>query len=208
MQLVIGNKNYSSWSLRPWLGLKVAGIPFDEVLLPLYEEESVARRLAFSPTGKVPLLVDGALKVWDSLAIAEYLAEKYPEQGLWPEDVKARAIARAICAEIHSEFSALRAVCSMDIRARKQVEITPAAQADIDRIIALWGECRSRFGEGGPYLFGRFTWADAYCAPIVTRCITYGIPLPRQAQTYVDTILALPAMQEWIVAANNEPTVA
>lgn len=205
MQLVIGNKNYSSWSLRPWLGLKVAGVPFDEILLPLYEPEGKARRLAFSPTGKVPLLVDGSLKVWDSLAIAEYVAEKFPDCGLWPVDVTARSIARSACAEMHSGFSALRNVCGMDIRARKTVEITAEVQADIDRIVALWGDCRARFGQSGPFLFGAFTWADAYFAPVVMRFLTYGIPLSRQAQEYVDTIVALPAMQEWIAAAKDEP---
>jgi len=204
MQLVIGNKNYSSWSLRPWLGLKVAGIDFEEILLPLYEPEGKTRRLAFSPTGKVPLLVDGSLKVWDSLAIAEYVAERFPEKQLWPQDVAARAIARSICAEMHSGFGAVRNDLSMDIRNRYQIEIRPEVQAEIDRIVALWTDCRARFGAGGPFLFGKFSWADAYYAPVVTRFLTYGIVLPPAAQAYAETILALPAMQEWIAAAKVE----
>ncbi len=204
MQLVIGNKNFSSWSLRPWLGLKVAGIEFEEILLPLYEPDARSQRLAFSPTGKVPLLIDGELRVWDSLSIAEYLAEQFPEKQLWPQDVAARAFARSICAEMHAGFSAVRNALGMDIRARLQAEITPEVQADIERIVALWTECRSRFGTGGPFLFGRFSWADAFYAPVVTRCVTYSIPLPPVAQAYVDTILALPAMQEWIAAAQIE----
>lgn len=205
MQLVIGNKNYSSWSLRPWLGLKVAGIAFEEILLPLYEPEGKARRLAFSPTGKVPLLVDGALKVWDSLAIAEYVAEKFPEKQLWPQDVVARAIARSICAEMHSGFTALRTGCGMDIRRKIEVEITPEIQADVDRIVGLWADCRARFGAGGPFLFGKFSWADAYYAPVVTRFVTYGIAVPSAVQTYMDTLWGLPAMQEWIASAKTEP---
>lgn len=204
MQLVIGNKNFSSWSLRPWLGLKVAGIEFEEILLPLYEPDARSQRLAFSPTGKVPLLIDGDLRVWDSLAIAEYVAEKFPNRGLWPSDVAARAMARSICAEMHAGFSAVRNALGMDIRARLQVEITPEVQAEIGRIVALWIECRSRFGAGGPFLFGQFSWADAFYAPVVTRFVTYSIPLPPVAQAYADTILTLPALQEWTAAAQIE----
>ncbi len=204
MQLVIGNKNFSSWSLRPWLGLKVAGIEFEEILLPLYEPDARSQRLAFSPTGKVPLLIDGDLRVWDSLAIAEYVAEKFPDRGLWPSDVAARAMARSICAEMHAGFSAVRNALGMDIRARLQVEITPEVQAEIGRIVALWIECRSRFGAGGPFLFGQFSWADAFYAPVVTRFVTYSIPLPPVAQAYADTILTLPALQEWTAAAQIE----
>lgn len=205
MQLVIGNKNYSSWSLRPWLGLKVAGIEFEEILLPLYEENARSKRLVYSPSGKVPLLADGTLRIWDSLAIAEYLAEKYPEKQLWPKTIEARAMARSVCAEMHGGFANLRNMLNMDIRARLQAEITPEAQAEIDRIIAIWTECRDRFGSGGPFLFGNFSWADAFYAPVATRFVTYGIPLSGVAQAYVDTILALPAMQEWIAAAKVEP---
>lgn len=205
MQLIIGNKNYSSWSLRPWLGLKLAGIEFEEILIPLYEPDTRSQRLAFSPTGKVPLLVDGELRVWDSLAIAEYLAEKFPEKQLWPQDIAARATARSICAEMHSGFTALRNVLNMDIRVRLQADITPEVEADIERIIAIWTECRARFGAAGPFLFGQFSWADAFYAPVATRFVTYSISLPPVAQAYVETILALPAMQEWIAAAHAEP---
>lgn len=205
MQLVIGNKNYSSWSLRPWLGLKVADIPFEETLLPLYEPNARSQRLVFSPTGKVPLLIDGDLRVWDSLAIAEYLAEKFPDKHLWPQAIAARAMARSICAEMHSGFTALRNVLNMDIRVQLKTDITADVQADIDRIVAIWTECRTHFGATGPFLFGQFTWADAYYAPVVTRFVTYSTPLPPVAKTYVETILALPAMQEWIAAAHAEP---
>lgn len=205
MQLIIGNKNYSSWSLRPWLGLKVAGIPFEETVLNLYEPDARSKRLAYSPTGKVPFLIDGEIKVWDSMAIAEYVAEKFPEKQLWPQDVAARAIARSISAEMHSGFSALRNECGMDIRTRIKKEITPDVQADIDRIVGLWSDCRARFGAGGPFLFGQFSWADAFYAPVVTRFATYAVALPPVAQAYVETILALPAMQDWIAAAKAEP---
>lgn len=205
MQLIIGNKNYSSWSLRPWLGLKVAGIPFEETVLNLYEPEARSKRLAYSPTGKVPLLIDGGIKVWDSLAIAEYVAETFPDKPLWPQDAAARAQARSICAEMHSGFTSLRSELSMDVRARLKAEVSPQAQADIDRIVALWSDCRGRFGSGGPFLFGQFSWADAFYAPVVTRFATYAVALPPVAQAYVETILALPAMQDWIAAAKAEP---
>ena len=204
MQLIIGNKNFSSWSLRPWLGFKVAGIEFEEILLPLYEPDARSQRLIYSPTGKVPLLVDGELHIWDSLAIAEYLAEKYPEKSLWPQAIAARATARSICAEMHAGFSAMRNMLNMDIRERLQADLTPEVQADIDRVLAIWSDCRERFGANGPFLFGQFSWADAFYAPVVTRFTTYGIALPSEAQRYVDTILALPAMQEWIAAAQIE----
>lgn len=205
MQLIIGNKNYSSWSLRPWLGLKVAGISFEETVLNLYEPEARSKRLAYSPTGKVPLLIDGEIKVWDSLAIAEYVAEKFPEKQLWPQDVAARALARSICAEMHSGFTSLRSELSMDVRASLKAEISPQAQADIDRIVSIWTECRSRFSADGPFLFGQFSWADAFYAPIASRFATYDVALPSVAQAYVETILALPAMQEWVAAAKSEP---
>ncbi|SFN93304.1 glutathione S-transferase [Formivibrio citricus] len=205
MQLIIGNKNYSSWSLRPWLGLKVAGISFEETVLNLYEPEARSKRLAYSPTGKVPLLIDGEIKVWDSLAIAEYVAEKFPEKQLWPQDVAARALARSICAEMHSGFTSLRSELSMDVRASLKAEISPQAQADIDRIVSIWTECRNRFTVAGPFLFGQLTWADAFYAPIASRFATYDVALPSVAQAYIETVLALPEMQEWVAAAKSEP---
>lgn len=202
MQLVIGNKNYSSWSLRPWLGMKVLGIPFDEVFIPLRLPESRENILKYSPSGKVPTLVDGDLVVWESLAIAEYLAESYP--ALWPLDANARAIARSVCAEMHAGFPHLRSVCSMDIRSSKTIEITPELQQEIDRILTIWQECRERFGSGGSYLFGEFSWADAFFAPVVTRFVTYGVVVPGFARSYMQLILDLPAMQEWASAAKAE----
>ncbi|SMC18533.1 glutathione S-transferase [Andreprevotia lacus DSM 23236] len=205
MQLVIGNKKYSSWSLRPWLGLTQAGIAFDERVINLYAPDSLAQRLAVTPTGKVPALVDGELVIWETLAIAEYVAEKYPQAGLWPADATARAVARAVCAEMHAGFVPLRSTCNMDLSRRKTVEITPAVQADVDRIVALWADCRARFGTSGPFLFGAFSWADAFYAPVATRFRTYGIALPPEAQAYVDLLLALPAFKAWEAAALAEP---
>ncbi|TJZ78981.1 glutathione S-transferase family protein [Chitiniphilus eburneus] len=205
MQLVIGNKNYSSWSLRPWLGMKVAGIAFEEILIPLYQSGSKAEILRHSPNGKVPALQDGDLLVWDTLAIAEYLAEKFPDRHLWPQDPAARAIARSVCAEMHSGFTTLRSTCNMDIRASKPVTMTPDLQSDVDRIVAIWTDCRTRFGNGGAFLFDKFSWADAFYAPVVTRFVTYGIAVPGDARRYMDTVLALPPMQEWIAAGKAEP---
>ena len=170
MQLVIGNKNYSSWSLRPWLGLKVAGIEFEEILLPLYEENARSKRLVYSPSGKVPLLADGTLRIWDSLAIAEYLAEQFPARKMWPADREARAIARAVSAEMHSGFQALRSQLPMNMhRDRPAIAYNADAQRDIDRIQEIWRDCRARFGGAGHYLFGAPTIADAMFAPVVSR---------------------------------------
>ncbi|GAA5784255.1 glutathione S-transferase family protein [Chitiniphilus shinanonensis] len=205
MQLVIGNKNYSSWSLRPWLGMKVAGIAFEEILIPLYQAGSKAEILRHSPNGKVPALKDGDLLVWDTLAIAEYIAEKFPDRHLWPQDMAARAVARSVCAEMHSGFTTLRSQCPMDIRASKQATPSPDLQNDVDRIVAIWTDCRARFGNGGAFLFDKFSWADAFFAPVVTRFVTYGLAVPGDARRYMDTILALPAMQEWIAAGRAEP---
>ncbi|MCK9193169.1 MAG: glutathione S-transferase family protein, partial [Nevskia sp.] len=179
MKLVIGNKNYSSWSLRPWLALKVAEIPFEEILIPLYQADSKARQLAFSPAGKVPILVDGAVTIWDSLAILEYVAEQYPDRGLWPRAIAARAHARSVSAEMHAGFAALRTAMPMNCRATLAGKgHTPEALADIARIAAIWGDCRARYGNDGPFLFGAFSNADAFYAPVVTRFLTYGVALP------------------------------
>lgn len=203
MKLVIGSKNWSSWSLRPWLGLRVAGIDFDEVLIPLRRGENTRQQIhLYSPTGKVPALIDGDLAVWDSLAIAEYIAESNPE--LWPADPRARAIARSICAEMHSGFAALRAQCPQDVRSRISVAMSPELQADIERVQQLWADCRRRFGHEGPWLFGRFCWADAFFAPVVLRFVTYWIEVSPQAEAYMQTVLRLPQLQEWIAAAEAE----
>ena len=205
MQLVIGNKNYSSWSLRPWLAMKVAGIAFDEHRIPLYGTEAKARILAFNPAGKVPCLVDdeAGIRVWDSLAICEYLAEKHP--GLWPKDGAARALARSISAEMHSGFQNLRQHMSMNIRRRHPGKgRTPESLADVARVVALWSDCRARFGTDGPFLFGAFSIADAMYAPVVLRFRTYEVELPADCRAYSDAVLALPAMREWIADAERE----
>ncbi len=205
MKLVIGNKNYSSWSLRPWLALRVAEIAFEEILIPLYQADSKARQLAFSPAGKVPILVDGAVTIWDSLAILEYVAEQYPDRGLWPRAIAARAHARSVSAEMHAGFAALRTAMPMNCRATLAGKgHTPEALADIARIAAIWGDCRARYGNDGPFLFGAFSNADAFYAPVVTRFLTYGVALPDVCRDYVNAVRALPAMREWYAAADVE----
>jgi glutathione S-transferase len=195
--LVVGNKNYSSWSLRPWLAMKVLGIPFREQRIPLYGEESKAEILRHSPAGKVPVLVDGDLHVWDSLAILETLAEREPR--IWPADAGLRARARSVSAEMHSGFQNLRQHMSMNIRRRHPGKgRTPESLADVKRIVEIWGECR------GPFLFGAFCGADAMYAPVVLRFRTYEVELPPVCRAYADRVLALPAMQEWIRDAERE----
>ncbi|MCR6629708.1 MAG: glutathione S-transferase family protein [Magnetospirillum sp.] len=203
MTLVIGTKRFSSWSLRPWLAARMAGIDFDEVPITLRQPETKAEILKHSPSGKVPCLIHGALTIWDSLAICEYLAELHPT--LWPEGREARAVARAVSAEMHAGFPNLRNVCSMDM-----CEVTPLAEtppevaAEIERIQALWADCRTRFaakGAGGPFLFGRFSVADAMFAPVVSRFTTFAIPLRPEAQAYCDAVWSLPPMQDWKRAA-------
>ena len=207
--IYLGNKNYSSWSLRPWLVLKQTGVPFDEIVIPLYEPTSKATIMKYSPSGGVPALKHGELVVWDSLAICEYLAESFPTFHLWPRDHDARAVARSVCAELHSGFQALRAHLPTNIRSSfPNRGVTPEVQADVNRVMAIWRDCRKRFGKGkGEFLFGHFSIADATYAPVVTRFRTYKIDLEREAQVYCDTIMALPAMQEWIAAARNEPMI-
>jgi len=203
--LTIGNKNYSSWSLRPYLALAATGAPFREEVIPLSRPDSKAAILAVNPAGKVPVLRDGDLVIWDSLAICEYLAEQFPAAGLWPADAAERARARAISAEMHSGFAALRENMPMDIRARKPGRgHTPAALADAARVLAIWRGCRAR-AQGGPFLFGRFSIADAMYAPVTTRFVTYGVELDEVGRAYVDAVAALPAMQAWVAAAAQEP---
>ena len=205
LTLVIGNKNYSSWSLRPWLVLRQAGIPFEEVRIPLYRPGAEAELAKWSPSGKVPALHDGNIRVWDSLAICETLAERFPEQGLWPADAAARAAARSVSAEMHAGFGALRERMSMNIRARYPGKgRTPECLADIERILAIWTDCRARFGQGGDFLFGRFGIADAMYAPVVLRFQTYGVALEGAAQAYAGAILALPALRAWVADAEAE----
>lgn len=206
--LVMGNKAYSSWSLRPWLAMKQAGLPFAETVIPLRQPDTAARIAAHSPSGRVPCLLDGDLVLWDSLAICEYVAELAPGAGLWPADRAARAVARAVSAEMHSGFVSLRTTMSMDLkRDLKGQGMTEATAADIARIEALWADARTRFGgpAGGPFLFGAFTIADAMFAPVVTRLETYGVAVSPVSRAYMDAVLALPAMREWIAAAKAEP---
>ncbi|MBS0556286.1 MAG: glutathione S-transferase family protein [Proteobacteria bacterium] len=204
--LVVGSKNYSSWSLRPWLVLRVGGVDFDEVVLPLDTPEFYARIGGYSPTGRVPVLHDGDLRVWDSLAIAEYANERWLGGRGWPADVGARAFARAISAEMHAGFAALRSELSMNCRKRVHNHPTSAdAQRDIARVKAIWREARTRHGQGGPFLFGGFGIADAMYAPVVLRFVSYDVALDPLERAYADAILALPALQDWLAATVNEP---
>ena len=215
MQLYIGNKNYSSWSLRPWLLMTQAGIAFEEVPLRLSFEPGSPFKTALaavSPTAKVPVLVDDGFAVWDTLAIAEYLAEKFPDKALWPADAKARARARSLCAEMHGGFQGLRNACPMNIEAelpevgarllRDDAGVANGVANDLVRINAMWQQQIDE--SGGPFLFGAFGIADAYFAPVVTRLRTYALPVPAVVATYVDRIFALPAMQQWVDAALAE----
>jgi len=203
LTLVIGNKNYSSWSLRPWLAMKHAGIPFVEHRIALYQPGSRRRVLEHSPTGKLPALKDGTVTVWDSLAILEYLAETFPDRGLWPRDATARARARSMSAEIHSSFAALRTHMPMNLRNSYPGRgLTPEVGADVARIVSLWTDSRAM--ASGPFLFGDFCIADAMFAPVATRFVTYGVKLPPVCQRYVDTLIALPAMQLWYLDARAE----
>ena len=206
LKLVIGDRNYSSWSLRPWLVLKQSGLPFEEISIRLRERNTRTEIFKHSPSGKIPCLVDGGTVVWDSLAICEYIAEKAPS--MWPTDSRSRAEARSISAEMHSGFVALRHVLPMDIAASKPfVARTADVDGDIGRIIEIWEGCRSRFVDAGPFLFGRFTIADAMFAPVVWRFLTYEIELPAASRKWVEAMLALPAMQEWHAAALAEKAV-
>lgn len=208
LKLVVGNKNYSSWSFRPWIAMKVAGIPFEETVISLDAPDFKDRVGKLSPAGKVPILVDGDTPVWESLAIVEYLAEKFPQMELWPSDNAARAHARTVAAEMHAGFAPLRRHCPMNIsRLPKSRELTPEVEADVKRIDAMWNDCRARFGKGGPFLFGRFGAADAMYAPVVSRFHTYGIEVSSAARAYMDAVMALPAWAEWTAAARREPWV-
>ena len=208
--LVIGNKNYSSWSLRAWLALRLGRVDFEEVRIALDQPQTKSEILARSPSGKVPCLIDGPLVVWDSLAICETVNERCVAGTLWPADAHARAQARAVSAEMHSGFAALRTHMPMDIRAHRPERGAKALQrsdvaADVARIQSIWTDCLSR--SSGPLLFGRFTIADAFYAPVVTRFRTYGVALSPVLSAYCDAVLALPAMREWVEAAQAETEV-
>ena len=200
LKLVIGNKNYSSWSMRPWVALRGSGIAFEEIFIPLYTDNKADkdRILSFSPAGKVPTLIDGDVTVWDSLAILEYLAERFPNKKLWPEDRAERAHARAISAEMHSGFLPLRGECGMNLhRPIGAIALSADARANVARIEEIWLDCRERYGRRGPFLFGAFTAADAMFAPVVHRFRTYAIEVAPQARAYMETMMALPAFAEW-----------
>jgi glutathione S-transferase len=209
LTLVVATKNYSSWSLRPYLALAHTGQPFREVVVQLGQPDTAANIAKHSPSGRVPALVHGELVIWDSLAICEYLAELFPRARLWPQDATARAVARSVTAEMHSSFAALRNHMPMNLRARRPGEgRAPGVAEDISRITQLWRECRERHGQGGPFLFGAFSIADAFYAPVVTRFVTYGVELDAVCGAYRDAVLALPAMRAWTEASQGEPPVA
>lgn len=212
IKLVIGNKNYSSWSMRPWVLLKQAGIAFEEVMVRFdgFDARSKFKTTLkkISPTGKVPVLVDGDLVVWDTLAIAEYVAETFPECELWPHDRAARARARSVCAEMHSGFTALRSACPMNIEARLGTtgaliwRDNAAVRVDVERLVTLWRGCLQ--SSGGPLLFGNFSVADAYFAPVCMRLRTYALPLPEDVSAYVDRVCKLPGVKAWTAGARAE----
>lgn len=206
--LLIANKNYSSWSLRPWLALKQSGIAFEEAVVPLDQPETQERIRKYSPSGRVPFLRHGAVEVWESLAICEYLAEAFPGVGLWPGEVAARAHARAVANEMHAGFASLRHNLPMDIRShRPEKSRANKVPDEIARIEAIWRDARQRHASEGPFLFGRFSIADCMFAPVVTRFQTYDVKLDAIAQAYAETIMGLPAMAEWSAAAKREPWV-
>jgi glutathione S-transferase len=208
LTLVIGNKNYSSWSFRPWIAMKVAGIAFDEVVISLDAPDFKPRVSKIAGTGKVPALDDNGIHVWESLAILEYLAEKFPDARLWPANPAARAHARVISSEMHAGFLPLRRACPMNMwRPVKKRELSDDAVVNVRRIDAMWADCRARHGSGGPFLFGAFTAADAMYAPVVARFHTYDVGVGAPARTYMDAMRALPAWREWEAAALKEPWV-
>ena len=208
LHLVIGNKNYSSWSFRPWVAMKAAGIAFDETVISLEARDFKERVTAISGAGRVPVLIDGDVRVWESLAILEYLAEKFPDAGLWPRQPAARAHARAVASEMHAGFLPLRRHLPMNVwRPVRERALDAGAAADAARVDAIWCECRSRFGAGGPFLYGAFGAADAMYAPVVWRFHTYAVPLSNAARGYMASMLELPAFAEWREAARREPWV-
>ncbi len=208
LHLVIGNKNYSSWSMRPWIGLKGAGIAFDETVISLNAPDFKPRLAELSGTGKVPVLIDGDVHVWESLAILAYAAEKFPAAGLWPADAAARAHARAIANEMHAGFLPLRRHLPMCMwRPVQKRHLTSDAAANVRRIDAMWSDCRARFGAGGAFLFGKFSAADAMYAPVASRFHTYAVDVSPVARAYMDAVMALPAWQEWSAAALKEEWV-
>jgi glutathione S-transferase len=207
LTLVIGNKLYSSWSLRPWLLLRQFGIPFEEILIPLDRPDTKARVLEHSPAGKVPILIDGDVTVWESIAIMDYVGEAFGAP-VWPADVRARAMARSVAAEMHAGFQALRSACPMNLGKKfPSRERGEAVAEDVARFARILRDARERFGIGGPFLFGGFSAADAMYAPLATRLETYSIAVDATTRSYVDAVLSLPAFQQWRAAALSEPWV-
>jgi glutathione S-transferase len=208
MKLVIGNKNYSSWSLRPWIAMKQAGLSFEEVLIPMAQPGTKAAMLQHAPTGLVPVLIDGDAVIFETIAILEHLHEAVPAANLWPKDVAARAHARSIAAEMHGGFAALRRDCPMNMRRPVKMHIvSPEAARNAERIDALWSDARQRYGKGGPFLFGSFTNADAMYAPVINRFHVYDLPRSATAQAYMEAMMALPAWQDWEKASRAESWV-
>jgi glutathione S-transferase len=206
--MVVGNKNYSSWSLRGWLAAKQSGIPFEEVVVRLSDPALRPELVKHSPSGLVPVLKHRERVIWESLAIIEYLAEQRPDARLWPADDGARAFARSVSAEMHAGFRALRSNMPMNLRKSLPGEGRgPGVAENIERVCKIWCECRGRFGEGGPFLFGHFTGADAMYAPVATRFRTYAVELDPVCRAYVDAVLAFPAYREWHAAALEEPWI-
>lgn len=206
--LILGNKTYSSWSLRGWLAARQAGLDFEEVVIPLRQPDTRSQILRYSPAGKVPTLMADDTPIWDSLAIAETLAERFPDKGLWPATAETRRVARCVTAEMHSGFPALRSTLPMDLSKHYPGhKLTAEAQADVDRVTAIWRDCRAAFGAGGDFLFGDFCIADAFYAPVVTRFRTYDVKLDEVGEAYCTAVTGHPWMQEWAAAAAQEPWV-
>jgi glutathione S-transferase len=205
IKLIIANKAYSSWSLRPWILMATFNIPFEEVVIPMYRPDTKKKMLKYAPTGKVPSLQDGDVSAYESISVIEYIAEKYPKKAIWPKNKIARAWARSLSAEMHAGFQGLRQHCPTNFRRPvKKRELTEAAAADVQRIQAAWAAARRKFGKGGPFLFGKFCAADAMFAPVVNRLHTYDVPVKKETRAYMDAIMALPAWQAWIKDAHKE----
>ena len=208
LHLVIGNKNYSSWSLRPWMAITMAGVPFRETVILLDTPDTARHISEYSSAGRVPVLVHGRNVIWESLAIMEYMAELFPEKNFWPKTAAARAVARSVANEMHAGFGALRNACPMNLRRPKRpVPMNDAIFKDVARIESLWRECRERFGRSGKFLFGKFCIADAMYAPVVTRFDTYAIPVTAETRQYMDSVMNTEAFSLWHEAAMKEPWI-